>query len=94
MKHTKIKVVQNAIKTVEKSRENDEAKRKYWRVLNEQYYGLDIHPLMECEIDELEKLLYACTNPKTMNTTYIPVLIGATAIASSLFISYFIVKYY
>lgn len=46
------------------SRKDDESKRKFWRVVNEKYYGLDIHPLMEYEEDELQKILYYCENPE------------------------------
>lgn len=56
--------VKKMIKYVLDSRENDESKRRFWRVVNEKYYGLDIHPLMEYEIDELEKILYYCKHPK------------------------------
>lgn len=55
--------VEKMIKYVMDSRENDESKRKFWRIVNEKYYGLDIHPLMEYEQEELEKILYYCENP-------------------------------
>ena len=61
-KHTPF--VQRMIKYVTDSRKNDESKRAFWRVVNEKYYGLDIHPLMEFEEQELEKILYYCKNPE------------------------------
>lgn len=56
-------MVLKAIKLIQKSKEDDDSDRKYWRVLNEKYYGLDIHPLMEYEVKELERIKYYCENP-------------------------------
>lgn len=58
--HSEKRIVLDAIRLIEKSRANTESKRRYWRVLNEHYYGLDIHPLMEYEVDELQRILFAC----------------------------------
>lgn len=55
--------VQMMIDYVVSSRESDESRRRLWRIVNEQYYGLDIHPLMEYEEVELQKILYYCENP-------------------------------
>lgn len=64
MKHSDTKFVQEMIGYVLDSRTNDESKRKFWRVVNEKYYGLDIHPLMEYEEAELQKILYYCEHPE------------------------------
>lgn len=64
VQHSDKRIVKDALRIVEKSRQNTESKRKYWRVLNENYYGLDIHPLMEYEVDELQRILYACEHYK------------------------------
>lgn len=58
--HSEKRIVRDAVTLIEKSRANTESKRRYWRVLNERYYGLDIHPLMEYELDELQRILFAC----------------------------------
>lgn len=82
MKHPEIPLVQKAIKSVMQSRSMDDSKRKYWRVLNEKYYGLDIHPLMEYEVYELENLLYYCNQPELIpkdNPLYLPMVIGSVA---------------
>ena len=72
-------MVQKAIKIVEDSRADDDSKRKYWRALNEKYYGLDIHPLMEYEIGELQNLMYYCEHPEEMPLkNYHPVLLIVT----------------
>lgn len=55
--------VEMMIDYVVEIRESDESRRKLWRIVNEQYYGLDIHPLMEYEEEELAKILYYCENP-------------------------------
>lgn len=64
MKYKDTSFVEEMITYVLDSRKNDESKRRFWRVVNEKYYGLDIHPLMEYEYEELEKILYYCQNPK------------------------------
>lgn len=63
MQYKETKFVEEMIHYVTDSRKNDESKRKFWRIVNEKYYGLDIHPLMEYEEEELEKILYYCQNP-------------------------------
>lgn len=64
MKYEDTPFVQEMIKYVLDSRKYDESKRQFWRIINEKYYGLDIHPLMEYEEDELLKILYYCENPE------------------------------
>lgn len=82
--HSEKKIVQDAVRTIERSRENLESKRRYWRVLNEQYYGLDIHPLMEFEVDELERILYACEHyDENPNYHILSWVLGATIVAAS-----------
>lgn len=69
------KFIRDMVSVVQMSRDNDDSKRKYWRVLNEKYYGLDIHPLMEYELIELEKMLYFCQNPNELvRAKWVPVL--------------------
>lgn len=94
LKHQEMKVVKDSIKIVEKSRENTESKRKYWRALNESYYGLDIHPLMEFEEEELQKMLYICQNPDTqIHSSFTPNLLGtSSAIASGMVVGYILIK--
>lgn len=94
LKHHEKKIVQDSIKIVEKSRDNDDSKRKYWRILNKEFYGLDIHPLMEYEVDELHKILYICQNPDSDKyPNFIPKLTVATvAITGIIVLSYGIVK--
>lgn len=70
-------LVQKAVRIVLESRENDESNRRYWRILNEQYYGLDIHPLMEFEVNELQNLKHYCENPEEMPVSnYHPLLLA------------------
>lgn len=64
MEYKESSFVQEMIDYILKSREDDESKRKFWRIVNEQYYGLDIHPLMEYEELELQKILYYCKHPE------------------------------
>lgn len=70
--------------------------RSYWRVINEKYYGLDIHPLMEFEVDELEKILYYCQHPEQqlwltwkprIKNTAITISAAVVALLSYLFLS-------
>lgn len=94
LKHQEMKIVRDSIRIVEKSRENTESKRKYWRALNESYYGLDIHPLMEFEEEELRKLLYICQNPDTQTaSTFTPTLLGtSTAVTGGIIVGYVLIK--
>lgn len=81
--HSEKKIVKDAIRIVLRSRENTESKRRYWRVLNESYYGLDIHPLMEYELDELVKILYACEHyNENPNFHVLSWVLASTAIVS------------
>lgn len=64
MRYQETPFVDMMIDYVLDSRREDETKRRLWRIVNEQYYGLDIHPLMEYEMDELEKILYYCEHPE------------------------------
>lgn len=81
MAYKKTKFVQKMINYVLESRDNDASKRQFWRVVNEKYYGLDIHPLMEYEIEELEKILYYCKHPQEQRKLeWMPVVkIGAVS---------------
>lgn len=63
MQYTHTSFVEEMITYVLDSRQNDASKRRFWRIVNERYYGLDIHPLMEYEEDELQKILYYCQHP-------------------------------
>lgn len=63
MKYRDTDFVDKMITYVLDSRKEDDSKRSLWRIVNENYYGLDIHPLMEYEEEELEKILYYCENP-------------------------------
>lgn len=93
MQYSERKIVKEAIRLVQKSRENTESKRKYWRVLNEHHYGLDIHPLMEFEVDELEKILHACEHHDEDDSSLnlLAVLGGSVALLSSAYMAYKVV---
>lgn len=81
MQHAEKRIVRDAIRLIEKSRANTESKRRYWRALNEHYYGLDIHPLMEYEVDELERILYACEHyEENPNYAILSWVLGATIV--------------
>lgn len=86
------KFVRDMIDIVLRNRENDESKRRYWRVLNEKYYGLDIHPLMEYEQGELVKMLHYCKNPELLkHDKWVPVLKTggvATGVATVSYVAY------
>ena len=92
MQYTDNPLVANAVRVVEESRANDESKRKYWRVLNEKYYGLDIHPLMEYELNELQNLVYFCEHPDEIPGGYHPVVFVATAIPAGTAVGLFAMK--
>lgn len=88
MLYKESKFVRDMVDIVLKSRENDESKRKYWRVLNEKYYGLDIHPLMEFEVGELERILHYCEHPEEQSKEkWIPVLKTGGIIVGGLIVS-------
>lgn len=86
MEYSEDPFVQKMIQYVLDCREGDESKRKFWRVVNEKYYGLDIHPLMEYELEELEKILYYCQHPEERRRmTWQPVIqTGAFTAGTSL----------
>lgn len=95
MQHSEKKVVRDAIRLVEKSRANVESKRRYWRVLNQDYYGLDIHPLMEYELEELQRIAYACEhyddNPEY---SMLPFVLGSsTLIAGGTAVAYVVLRF-
>lgn len=84
IQHRDKRIVKDALRIVEKSRQNTESKRRYWRVLNENYYGLDIHPLMEYEVDELQRILYACEHYQdNPNYSILSWVLGATLVVAS-----------
>lgn len=83
------KFIRDMVSIVQMSRDNDDSKRKYWRVLNEKYYGLDIHPLMEYETNELEKMLYFCQHPNELTKArWVPILKTGGIATGTLVIGY------